>query len=250
MCAVPLLFTWVVLTWADIPADIRTVSTREGEDAILPCGLDSPVNLEQEVFDWKRDEQEVFFYDMGKHYNNNGRGGQDPQFVGRVRLLPGGLRTGNASVILSDPTEEDSGVYKCIFPHLGLTRRIRLIVVVEPRLRLEIKEAPLSSGWARLCCVSRGGQPQPRGLEWQTQDGNVIPAEGAPTAAADVKGHHSISQCVKVTEPGIYTCLVRQEGVHPAVRDTIQVFALSAAQVLRMLAGRHPAEADRISPGC
>ncbi|CAL8328954.1 unnamed protein product [Boreogadus saida] len=215
------------------------VFTREGEDAILPCGLDSPVNLKDEVFDWKKEKQEVFFYEKGKHYNN-GKRGQDPQFGGRVGLLPGGLQAGNASVVLSSVTQADGGVYKCIFfPPLGPKRLIRLTVervpdhttpkirkaVVEPRLRLEVVEAPPCSGSVRLSCVSRGGQPQPSGLEWQTPNGTVIPAEEAPPAASsDSDGRYSISQTVEVTEPGSYTCLARQQGVHPAVRDTIRVF--------------------------
>ncbi|XP_030198124.1 uncharacterized protein LOC115532473 [Gadus morhua] len=103
------------------------VFTREGEDAILPCGLGSPVNLKDEVVDWKKKQQEVFFYEKGKHYNN-GKRGQDPQFGGRVHLLPGGLQAGDASVILSSATQADGGVYSCFFPPLGPTRLIRLTV--------------------------------------------------------------------------------------------------------------------------
>ena len=99
-----------------------------------------------------------------------------------------------------------------------------LPTVVEPQLRLEVVEASPSSGSVRLSCVSRGGQPQPSGLEWQTPNGTVIPAEEAPPAtSSDSDGRYSISQTVKVTEPGSYTCLARQQGVHPAVRGTIQV---------------------------
>ncbi|CAL8385778.1 unnamed protein product [Gadus morhua 'NCC'] len=240
------LTRWIRLTvGAGIPEVVTNledtdteVFTREGEDAILPCGLGSPVNLKDEVFDWKKEQQEVFFYEKGMDYNN-GKRGQDPQFGGRVGLLPGGLQAGNASVVLSSVTEADGGVYKCIFPPLGPTRLIRLTVervpddappnirnaVVEPRLRLEVVEAPPSSGSVRLSCFSRGGQQQPSGLEWQTPNGTVIPAEEAPPAASsDSDGCYSISQTVKVTEPGNYTCLARQQGVHPAVRGTIQVF--------------------------
>ncbi|XP_030198383.1 selection and upkeep of intraepithelial T-cells protein 3 [Gadus morhua] len=204
-------------------ADITEVFTREGDNAILPCALDSPVDLTDEAFDWKKEPQEVFFYIQGKDYNN-GREGQDPQFVGRVGLTQGGLQAGNASVVLSSVTQADSGVYKCVILTRRTNRWIRLTVVVEPRLRLEVVEASPSSGSVRLSCVSRGGQPQPSGLEWQTPNGTVIPAEEAPPAASsDSDGRYSISQTVKVTEPGSYTCLARQQGVHPAVRDTIQV---------------------------
>ncbi|CAL8328979.1 unnamed protein product [Boreogadus saida] len=115
----------VMMTCAGIPEVVTNlgdtdteVFTREGEDAILPCGLGAPVNLKDEVFDWKKEKQEVFFYEKGKHYNN-GKGGQDPQFGGRVHLLPGGLQAGNTSVVLSSVTQADCGVYKCIFPPFG-----------------------------------------------------------------------------------------------------------------------------------
>ena len=99
-------------------ADITEVFTREGDDAILPCALDSPVDLTDEAFDLKKGKQEVFFYIQGKDYND-GREGQDPQFVGRVRLLQGGLQAGDASVVLSSVTQADSGVYNFVI----LTRR-------------------------------------------------------------------------------------------------------------------------------
>ena len=98
---------------AGITEVVAEVSTREGKYANLPCGLDSPVNLKDEVFDWKKEQQEEFFY-KGKDYNNQGREGQDPQFVGRVRLLPGGLQASKASMILSSVTQADSGVHKCV----------------------------------------------------------------------------------------------------------------------------------------
>ncbi|XP_030230564.1 uncharacterized protein LOC115557114 [Gadus morhua] len=207
-------------------ADITEVFPREGEDATLTFALDSPVDLTDEAFDLKKGKQEVFFYIQGKDYNN-GREGQDPHYVGRVHLLPGGLQAGNASVVLSGVTQADSGVYKFVIL-TKLTKSygdILLTVVVKSLLSVEVVEAPPSSGWMRLSCVSRGGQPQPSGLEWQTPNGTVIPAEEAPPAASsDSDGRYSISQTVKVTEPGSYTCLARQQGVHPAVRDTIQVF--------------------------
>ncbi|XP_059894776.1 V-set and immunoglobulin domain-containing protein 1-like isoform X2 [Gadus macrocephalus] len=233
LCAI---WTCVALTSG---ADINEVFTREGEDATLTFALDSPVDLTDEAFDLKKGKQDVFFYIQGKDYNN-GREGQDPHYVGRVHLLPGGLQAGNASVVLSGVTQADSGVFKfVILTKLTQSNRdILLTVAVEPRLRLEVVEAPPSSGSVRLSCVSRGGQPQPSGLEWQTPNGTVIPAEEAPPAASsDSDGRDSISQTVKVTEPGSYTCVARQQGVHPAVRDTIQVFGecFQSAVLMRLL---------------
>ncbi|CAL8401180.1 unnamed protein product [Gadus morhua 'NCC'] len=193
---------------AGITEVVAEVSTREGKYANLPCGLDSPVNLKDEVFDWKKEQQEEFFY-KGKDYNNQGREGQDPQFVGRVRLLPGGLQASKASMILSSVTQADSGVHKMRASEgkvlvQGPGRGVGVGSgpgqrAVEPQLRPEVEEASPSSGWVRLSCLSSGGQPQPSGLEWQTPNGTVIPAEEAPTgASSDSDGRYSISQTVKV----------------------------------------------------
>ena len=83
-------------------------------------------------------------------------------------------------------------------------------------MRLTIEEAPLSSGWARLSCVSTGGRPQPRGLEWQNQDGAVL-------IATNASGHYGLHLDLNVTEPGNYTCLAMQGDVKTA-RDTIKLF--------------------------
>ena len=92
--------------------------------------------------------------------------------------------------------------------------------MVVPRLRLEVIEAPPSSGWERLSCLYTGASE----LEWHFPNGTVIPEE-APTANSSYSdGLFPSSRSVNVTEAGNYTCLARQQGVLPAVRDTIQVF--------------------------
>ena len=102
-----------------------TVFTREGENAILPCPLD-PLNPKFHAFDLKKGSQEVFMYQPGKSDYTNGLKGQDPKFEGRVRLVPGGLQAGKASVILSNVTEKDIGVYKCVLLPKELTSWIDL----------------------------------------------------------------------------------------------------------------------------
>ena len=81
------------------------------------------MDLREKAFDWKtQKKQEVFMYVGGKHYKN-GRLGQDPQFKDRAQFHPEWLQAGNASLILSNVTKRDSGLYECI---LFLTRQTRL----------------------------------------------------------------------------------------------------------------------------
>lgn len=109
---------------------VRVVVKEDG-DVILPCSPWPERDLENQLFDWKKDSrQEVFFYDAGAHYNN-GRMGQDRQFIQRVSHFPEQLKTGNASIMIRAAEVADSGVYTCVFPHLqpnGPTCRIDLIV--------------------------------------------------------------------------------------------------------------------------
>ena len=109
-------------------AGVTQVSTREGEDALLPFATDTPVDLIKKAFDWKKDTQEVFMYENGHHYLN-GLKGQDAQFKGRVQFHQEWLLAGNASLILSNVTKRDSGEYKVIIldPE-RLTRYVNLTV--------------------------------------------------------------------------------------------------------------------------
>ena len=102
----------------------------EGTDAVLPCTPSTKENIVAKVFDWKKDGQkEVFFYDSGIHYNN-GRGGQDLQFKGRVSHFQDQLMNGNASIKIQNTKVTDSGIYSCIFPLLQPSQTFYIELVV------------------------------------------------------------------------------------------------------------------------
>lgn len=90
----------------------------EGSDAILPCSLSTKEKTELKLFNWKKvdpNEQEVFRYDGGNHYND-GLSGQDGHFRGRVSHFPLELQSGNASIIIKNTLVPDSGNYTCDLP--------------------------------------------------------------------------------------------------------------------------------------
>ena len=112
------------------PPDPVKVIVEEGSDVILPCSLSSKENIQSKLFDWKKDDQqEVFFYDAGMHYNN-GRAGQDVQFRGRVSHFPEGLKSGNASITIRNTKMADSGDYTCVFPRLQPRQIFHIQLVV------------------------------------------------------------------------------------------------------------------------
>uniref|UniRef100_A0A4W6FGE4 Ig-like domain-containing protein n=1 Tax=Lates calcarifer TaxID=8187 RepID=A0A4W6FGE4_LATCA len=96
---------------------VVTVAVAEGSEAVLPCSLSTRQNIEQKVFDWKKDvKKEVFLYAAGQHYNK-GRTGQDEQFKGRVFHFEDELKNGNASIKIHNTKMADSGSYTCTFPN-------------------------------------------------------------------------------------------------------------------------------------
>ncbi|KAM9333891.1 protein borderless-like [Symphorus nematophorus] len=108
------------------------LTVKEGIDAFLPCSIIPEQNITQEVFEWMKDSQKVFFYEKGQHYNN-GLDGQDEQFKGRVSHFPDQLQFGKASIVIRDSKLSDSGIYTCDFPHLQPNRRtFKIKLVVEP----------------------------------------------------------------------------------------------------------------------
>uniref|UniRef100_A0A3B4Z244 Ig-like domain-containing protein n=1 Tax=Stegastes partitus TaxID=144197 RepID=A0A3B4Z244_9TELE len=101
---------------------------RAGSDVVLPCSFSTKNNIEPIRFVWRKNgRQEVFLYDAGNHYNN-GRQGQDEQFKGRVSHFPDELINGNASIIIRNTRQSDSGNYTCDFLHIHQRFHIELLV--------------------------------------------------------------------------------------------------------------------------
>lgn len=94
------------------------VGVMEGDSVVLPCSPTTKENLELELYDWKKDQLEVFMYDAGSHYNNDRSEDQDEQFRGRVSHFQDQLQFGNASIIINNTKISDTGTYTCAFPRL------------------------------------------------------------------------------------------------------------------------------------
>uniref|UniRef100_A0A3B3TTV3 Ig-like domain-containing protein n=1 Tax=Poecilia latipinna TaxID=48699 RepID=A0A3B3TTV3_9TELE len=107
-----------------------TVNVSQGKDAILPCSPTTKENLSFKSFKWRKDGQNVFYYDAGNHYND-GLDGQGPQFKGRVLFFQDQLRSGDASIQIQTVTIQDSGIYSCEISGLNSgiqTFNIKLVV--------------------------------------------------------------------------------------------------------------------------
>ena len=83
-----------------------------GDDVILPCSLEPPIDTENLTVAWTRPDLEPKYV----HYYRNGRNlhdGKNPFYKHRTRLFEGELVRGNVSLKLSRVKLEDEGNYTC-----------------------------------------------------------------------------------------------------------------------------------------
>ncbi|KAM3622410.1 uncharacterized protein V6R79_024576 [Siganus canaliculatus] len=203
------------------------VQVDEGSDVVLLCSL-GQTDLNYELFDWKKDDQkEVFLYDAGIHYNS-GRGGQDPQFKGRVSHFHHELKHGNASIKIRNTKVQDSGDYSCIFPRLDEkgehTCHIKLVVGASPEPY--VTSVSETKDWSLLQCVVRGASPKPT-VEWRDSSGNIVPAK--EPQVTERGGSYDIILQTTVTKTDRYRCVSTQDEIKHQVHAETEVYISGAS---------------------
>ncbi|XP_049893673.1 putative butyrophilin subfamily 2 member A3 [Epinephelus moara] len=223
LCFCLLCFTGKTLCDEKGPAVIK-VLVSEGSDVTLPCSLSTKENIEQKLFDWRKDEgmTGVFMYDKGLHHNN-GRPGQDEQFKWRVFHFQDELKHGNASIFIRNTKMADSGNYTCVFPFVQRTEKshVMLVVVSSPKPSVTVLNA--TNNGMQLQCEVHGASPKPK-AEWKDSDGNILPAE--ETQVTDRGGSYDIILQTTVTKTDRYRCVVTQEEINHQIHAEIYVYII------------------------
>ncbi|XP_051803899.1 CD276 antigen-like [Acanthochromis polyacanthus] len=197
---------------------IRVVA-RVGEDVVLPCSL-GPKNIGPALFDWTKDQQNVFLYDGGVHYNN-GLHGQDPQFKGRVSHFPDKLKNGDASIIIRNIQLSDSGSYSCYFPLLNHQRfYIELFVGASAKLRIMILQ--ITEDRALLQCEVREAFPGLQ-ISWIDSNGTILPATEKLEDSDDLHYPPALTLQTNVTKTGIFRCRVTQQELNHTTEAQISI---------------------------
>ncbi|XP_053267080.1 butyrophilin subfamily 1 member A1 [Pleuronectes platessa] len=184
--------------------DVNKLFVTEGNDVILPCSPRPNVNIEETVFDWKRNNKEVFLFD-NSNYFGNGRADQDQDFKGRVSHFAEELKHGKASILLRDTRITDSGNYTCIFPHLEPEQTYRIELVVGAATTPYVKIRNVTGDGVLLECLVPGAHPEPQ-VEWQTSDGSVVPAEEPQVSPRGHRFDVLLLTTVKKTTTNMYRC--------------------------------------------
>ncbi|XP_072308928.1 V-set domain-containing T-cell activation inhibitor 1-like [Eucyclogobius newberryi] len=195
------------------------VTVSEGANALLPCVLDSGLNID--MFDWKKDKgekdkEEVYFYENGKQ-----TGYQSEQFRGRVNIFEHELKSGNASIQIINTGLEDSGTYTCVlFKGTKQTRfNIRLNVGAAPEPY--VKPVHVEINWSLLQCKVPFAVPKPE-MEWRDSTGKALSSSHV-TSSQDASGQSSFELLVNVTKSDLYSCVVTQRSIYHQINNTLEV---------------------------
>ncbi|XP_051270746.1 butyrophilin-like protein 1 [Dicentrarchus labrax] len=211
------LLTWSAGTAADHSPVV--VKVEQGSYVILPCSLSTQQSITFEHFEWKKDGQkDVFFYDGGKHSNNDHKG-QDEQFKCRVSHFEDQLKNGNASIKINNTKISDSGNYTCDFPDLQPRQTFYIkLVVFGAAAKPSVRVVKTDDG-VQLQCEVEGVSPQPK-VEWKDSAGNILPAK--EPQVTERGGSYNVILQATVTKADNFTCVVTQNDInHQISAETV-----------------------------
>ena len=103
------------------------VLSRVGDEAILPCHVEPPADMERGIVEWNRPDlkpQFVLLYRTGRYLNAE----QNLLYKDRASLFDTELSRGNISLRLSRVRLSDEGNYTCFAPELRSSTKIQLLV--------------------------------------------------------------------------------------------------------------------------
>ncbi|XP_047454157.1 butyrophilin-like protein 10 isoform X2 [Mugil cephalus] len=109
-----------------------------GEDAVLPCHVEPPVETEKLTVEWWRpdlppdpgDPLSQYKYVHRYHNSQDMEDMKMPSYAGRTELFKGELKDGNVSLKIINVNAFDQGWYRCFLPLLQNTKRATSIQLV------------------------------------------------------------------------------------------------------------------------
>ncbi|XP_071062673.1 coxsackievirus and adenovirus receptor homolog [Pseudochaenichthys georgianus] len=118
------------------------VKAKPGQDVTLQCSSSTDAAIT--LVGWKRPGREryVFYFRDNRLIERF----QDPGYQDRVQLKDPEMKNGNASVLLKNVTEEDSGTYECRVATLSNNRRKRNVGELVSSVNLTVSEGPEQPG--------------------------------------------------------------------------------------------------------
>ncbi|XP_039466411.1 butyrophilin-like protein 2 [Oreochromis aureus] len=191
-----------------------------GDDVVLPCSLERPVDVSDLQLEWARtDLIPGFIYVWEKNKENVGM--KQPSYVGRTSLSSDKLKHGDVSLTLSKVQLSDEGLYRCFIPQLGQRSYVHLIVgsASTPIIKVMSND----SSRVVLQCESAGWYPEPE-LLWLDGEGNLLSA-GPTETLRGPDDLYTVSSRVTVEKrhSNNITCRVQQRNTNQSRETHIHV---------------------------
>ncbi|XP_055358969.1 butyrophilin subfamily 3 member A2-like [Betta splendens] len=192
-----------------------------GEDAVLPCKLQLPVDAAKLTVEWGRPDltpRFVYVWHNGQELEVD----QNKGFTGRASASDG-LKQGDASLTLSRVRISDSGTYRCYVPSHSVEELVELVVGSFSSPVVSLSGLDRDRGGVTLACASADWFPEPE-LLWLDAEGKLLSA--GPTET--VRGSddlYTVSSRVTVDKrhSSRYTCRVQQTSINHTSEAHIEV---------------------------
>ncbi|XP_059210737.1 butyrophilin subfamily 2 member A2-like [Centropristis striata] len=155
----PLFFVVLLLIFCCTPVEgqsavvgpLQPIVAVPGDDVILPCHVEPPVNVARLTVEWSRPDIQPDPNDRLRgvdyvHLYRDSREVPDMKlssYVSRTTLFRDGLRRGNISLKIINVTLQDQGAFRCFIPKLKSKTQFSIVnLVVVPKSNTWTTETP------------------------------------------------------------------------------------------------------------
>uniref|UniRef100_A0A7N6B5Z8 Ig-like domain-containing protein n=1 Tax=Anabas testudineus TaxID=64144 RepID=A0A7N6B5Z8_ANATE len=198
----------------------------QGDDVIVPCYIDPPLNVEELTVDWWRpdvppdptDPPDKYRYVHRYHDKNNVEDMKMSSYSGRTAIFKDELRKGNVSLKIVNVKLSDQGRYRCAVPQLGSATSkehfIELVVGAFSPPSTTLAGLDRSSSGVVLQCESKGWYPEPE-LLWLDAEGKILSA-GPTETVRGPDDLYTVSSRVTVEKrhSNNITCRVQERNIN------------------------------------
>ncbi|XP_076580480.1 butyrophilin subfamily 3 member A2-like isoform X1 [Chaetodon auriga] len=193
-----------------------------GEDIVLPCQLEPPVDAVSMTMEWGRadlDPRFVYVWHDGQELLDE----QNEAYKGRASLSINKLKHGDLSLTISEVNFSDNGTYRCYIPKWQKEYFVELLVGAVASPGISFAGIHQDSSGVLLDCASEGWHPQPE-VSWLDAEGNVLPA-GPTGTVRGPDGLYAVSSRVTVEKRhnNTFTCRVQQKNINQTRETRVHV---------------------------
>ncbi|XP_049424598.1 butyrophilin subfamily 2 member A2-like [Epinephelus fuscoguttatus] len=200
----------------------QAVMVMVGDDVVLPCQLEPPMDAVSMTVEWARLNLNPRFVHVW-HDGQELLSDQNKAYKGRVSLSVNKLKHGDISLNLSKVRISDNGKYRCYIPKLSKEYFVELLVGAVSSPVTSLAGIDRDKGGVVLQCESAGWHPEPEVL-WLDGEGKLLSA-GPTETVRGPDDLYTVSSRVTVEKrhSNSFTCRVQQRNINQTTETHIQV---------------------------